>query len=370
MRPTYAEINLAAIRHNILQIRSRLLPDTEITAVVKANAYGHGAVPVSKAALAAGANYLAVAIPEEGLELRAAGITAPILVLGLTMPEQAELLVKNKLTASVCTHDQLNALRHAAHKLNTQARAVVKVDTGMHRIGLKPSQLLPFVRDMLTYPGIELRGVFTHLATADADNKTFANAQLAAFNAAVSKVTSVGIALPFISAANSATIIDLPHGHFNTVRAGIIMYGLPPSSTMQQHLNLQPALQFKTKIVYIKQIEPGDAVSYGATYRASAPTFIATLPVGYADGYFRQLSNHSNVLIGGKRRPVVGRVCMDQLMVDLGPVCDANIGDEAVLLGKQGTAIITADEIADLANTINYEVVCAISARVPRVYIN
>jgi alanine racemase len=286
------------------------------------------------------------------------------------MPDQVELLVKHKLTASVCTHDQLNALRRAAHQLNTRALAVVKIDTGMHRIGLKPSQLLPFIRDMLTYPGIEVRGVFTHLATADAADKTFANAQLELFTQAVSKVTAAGIALPFISAANSATIIDLPQGHFNTVRAGIIMYGLPPSATMQQHLNLQPALQWKTKIVYIKQIQAGDSVSYGATYRATGPTYIATLPVGYADGYFRQLSSHSNVLIGGKRRPVVGRICMDQLMVDLGPVCDANIGDEAVLIGKQGQAVITADEIADLAGTINYEVVCAISARVPRTYIN
>ena len=369
MRPTYAEINLAAIKHNIAQLRSRLQPGTRFMAVVKANAYGHGAVPVSQTALAAGADCLAVAIPEEGAELRAAGITAPILVLGLTLPEQAPMVVKHNLTATICTEDQIKALSQAARETGRVARVVIKVDTGMHRIGLPPEELLSFIAKVHAAPNLDLRGVFTHLATADAHDKTFAQRQIDCFTAAVKAVEAAGIRFSFISAANSAAIIDLPQGHFNTVRGGIAMYGLPPSQEMHHQLDLLPALQFKTKIVFIKQIQPGDTVSYGCTYQADAPTYIATLPVGYADGFSRRLSNTGEVLIGGRRRPIVGRVCMDQVMVNLGPVCNAAVGDEVVLLGRQGKEMITADEIAQRLGTINYEVVCAISHRVPRIYV-
>ncbi len=369
MRPTYAEIDLAAIRHNIRQIRGVAGPAVKLVAVVKANAYGHGAVKVSLAALEAGADCLAVAIPEEGAELRSAGLAVPIFLLGLTSPEQARMVVDYHLIAAVATMDNIRALAHAAREAGRRCRIMLKTDTGMGRIGIAPVQIEEFRQYIQASPGVELVGIFTHLATADAADKTYADKQLAAFNAAVDRLAAK-TSLTYISAANSAAVIDLPHGHFNTVRPGIIIYGLPPSHEMRRSLDLKPAMQLKTRIAYIKEVSAGTAVSYGCTFTTDRATFLATLPVGYADGYSRHLSNKAAVLIGGKRCPVVGRVCMDQLVVDLGPDGDASIGDEAVLFGRQGREEITLTELADLAGTINYELACAVSPRVPRVYLN
>ena len=370
MRPTLAEINLEAIRHNVRQIRKAVSPSTFITAVVKANAYGHGAIKVSSTVLAAGANGLGVAIPEEGAELRENGFTVPIFVIGLTLPEQAQTLVDYNLVATVSTPDAVQALAEAARKKGRPAEVMLKIDTGMGRVGVQPDQALEFLKRFLAVPGLRVRGVFTHLATADAGDKTYANQQLSSFTAALTQISDAGLSLNWISAANSATIIDLAHGHFNMIRPGIILYGLPPSKEMHGDLNLMPAMQFKTRVVYIKEVPPGTKVGYGSTHTTSRATLLATLPVGYADGYNRQLSNKAPVLIGGRRCPVVGRVCMDQIMADLGPGADTKIGDEAVLFGRQGDAEISVTELADLAGTINYELVCAISSRVPRVYIN
>lgn len=369
MRPTYAQIDLIAIRHNIRKIQETLNPSTGITAVVKANAYGHGVVPVARAALEAGASSLAVAIPEEGVELRHAGFTEPILILGLTLPEQAPLIVAHNLTATVATKGQLDGIAAAGRQLNQKARIMIKVDTGMNRIGVTPDRLLEFAADAAGRSELELRGLFTHLATADAADKEYANKQLALFRDALDKLAKKNISLPFISAANSAGAIDLPEGHFNTVRPGIAIYGLQPSNEMQHHLSLRPAMKLVSKIVYVKEVPAGASISYGCTYNCPASTWLATLPVGYADGYSRHLSNRGVVLINGKKRPVVGRVCMDQIIVDIGPVCDVEIGDEAVLFGRQGNEEITVTELASLAGTINYELLCAISSRVPRVYL-
>jgi len=370
MRPTLAEINLEAIRHNVRQIRRAVSPSTFIAAIVKANAYGHGAGKVSSAALAAGANGLGVAIPEEGAELRENGFTAPIFILGLTLPEQAQLLVDYNLVATVSTPDAAQALAEAARKKGRPAEVMLKIDTGMGRVGVQPDQALKFLKSFLAVPGLKLRGVFTHLATADAGDKTYANLQLHAFTAVLNQITQAGLSLNWISAANSAAIIDLAHGHFNMVRPGIILYGLAPSQEMRCDLHLMPAMQLKTRVVYIKEVPPGTKVGYGSTHTTLRTTLLATLPVGYADGYSRHLSNKASVLIGGRRCPVVGRVCMDQIIADLGPGSDTKIGDEAVLFGRQGSAEIPVTELADLAGTINYELVCAISSRVPRIYIN
>lgn len=367
MRPTLAEVDLAAIRHNIREIRSAVGSHVNLTAVVKANAYGHGAVPVSRAALKSGADSLAVAIPEEGAELRAAGLSAPIFILGLTLPDQAELIADNDLIASVSTKESIAALAEAGRRRNRPARVMLKVDTGMHRIGVSPEKTEEFLQLIAASPGVEAAGTFTHLADADAADKEYAFKQLARFQAVTEKLSH---RLEFLSAANSATIIDLPDGRFNMVRPGIILYGLPPSGEMHNALDLRPAMQLKTRIAYIKQVPVGSPISYGCTYTTDRETYLATLPIGYADGYSRHLSSKGEVLIGGKRRPVVGRVCMDQIIVDLGPVCDAAIGDEAVLFGRQGDAEITVTELADLTGTINYELVCRVSARVPRVYVN
>ncbi|HMM19986.1 MAG TPA: alanine racemase [Selenomonadales bacterium] len=368
MRPTFAEIDLAAIRHNIREIRSAIGPGVKLTAVVKANAYGHGAVPVSRTALEAGADCLAVAIPEEGAELRAAGVSVPIFILGLTLPDQAGLVADNDLTASVSTQESVTALAEAGRRLNRSVKVMLKVDTGMHRIGVSPGKAEEFLQLIAATPGVEAAGIFTHLAAADAADKAYAIRQLTQFRAVAEKPSSAK--LEFLSAANSATVVDLSDGYFNMVRPGIILYGLPPSGEMHKTLDLRPAMQFKTRITYIKQVPAGSPVSYGCTYRAERETYLATLPVGYADGYSRHLSNKGEVLIGGRRRPVVGRVCMDQTIVDLGPVCDAAVGDEAVLFGRQGNAEITVTELADLTGTINYELVCRVSARVPRVYVH
>ncbi len=370
MRPTYAEIDLAAIRHNMRQIRAAVSPSTFIMAIVKANAYGHGAVKVGTAALSAGANGLGVAIPEEGAELRENGVKVPIFVVGLTLPEQASLLVEYNLVATVSTLETARALAEAARRQGRLAEVMLKVDTGMGRVGIRPEQAFNFVQKLLAIPDLELKGIFTHLATADAGDKTYANQQLDLFTSSLNKITAAGITLTWISAANSATILDLPHGYFNMVRPGIILYGLSPSKETQRRFHLFPAMQFKTKAVYIKEVPRGTRVSYGSTYTTSQETLLATLPVGYADGYNRYLSNRASVLIGGRRCPVVGRVCMDQIIVDLGPRSDARIGDEAVLFGRQGEVEISVTELADLAGTINYELVCAISSRVPRVYVN
>jgi alanine racemase len=367
MRPTWVEIDLASIRHNVRQIIDRVGPAVKLIAVVKADGYGHGAAEVSRAALQSGAACLAVALPEEGAKLRAAGFTVPIFILGLTLPEQAAFVVANDLIAAVCTEENILALDAAAHLLKRRARVMIKLETGMGRIGITPDGLENLLQYACDCADLEPVGIFTHLAAADASDKTYALRQLDLFR---STTANCGCSVNYLSAANSAAIIDLPEGNFNAVRPGIILYGLPPSGEMHTSLDLQPAMQFKTRIVHIKHVPAGTSISYGCTYTTSRPTYIATLPVGYADGYSRLLSNKSQVLISGRRHPVIGRVCMDQTLVDLGPVSDAMVGDEVVLFGRQGQAEITVTELADLVGTINYELVCAVSNRVPRVYLN
>lgn len=369
MRPTHVEINLNAIRYNLSQIK-KAAPAAHVMAVVKANAYGHGAVEISQLAIDAGADTLAVAIPEEGAELRAAGITAPILVLGLALKEQAALFIEHNLIATICDMTNAQALSQAAQAKNTIAPIFIKIDTGMGRIGIPAAKAFAFAQEIATMPNLVLEGVFTHLASADETDKNYALTQLDRFSQVIDHLKAAHFSLKYISAANSATIIDLPTGHFNTIRPGIILYGLPPSHEMQHHLQLKPVMEFKTKITYIKKEPAGSYISYGCTYSTPRETYIATIPVGYADGYNRNLSNKSSVLINGKRYPVVGRICMDQTMIDLGEQCSAAIGDEVVLFGRQGNEEITATELADLAGTINYEILCAMSPRVPRVYLN
>lgn len=352
------------------RIRSHLCDSTRIIAVVKANAYGHGAVPFSRAALGAGADWLAVAIPEEGIELRAAGIKVPILVLGLTLPDQAFLYAEHSLTAAVSSREGLSALQQAAEERHCRVSVMIKLDTGMGRIGIRPEDAVPFVRHAAGLKGIEVSGLFTHFATADEEDCTFAGIQLERLNRALQSLKGSGIILPVVSAANSAATDSFPAACLDAVRPGIILYGLPPDPSMPLHLDLKPVMSLVTRIVFIKHVPAGTPVNYGCTYHVPAPTWLATLPVGYADGYSRHLSNKAAVLVNGIRRPVVGRICMDQTVIDLGPECDASVGDEAVLFGRQGNAEITLTELAGLAGTINYELACGISPRVPRVYVD
>lgn len=368
LRPTWAEINLDHIGHNITELR-RLAPGAQLMAVVKADGYGHGAVPVARAALEAGAAWLAVATLEEGVDLRKAGLTVPILVLGYIPPIQADTVVLYDLHPSLFHLDLAQALAQWGRALMRQVPVHVKVDTGMGRIGVSPSGLADFVKAVKALPQIELEGVFTHLATADEPGNDYTATQIARFRAALGALADAGYTPKYRHTCNSAGIMLHPAGHFDLVRAGIAMYGLAPDPGVQWPADLRPALTWKTRVGMIKTVESGTAISYGCTYRAEQRERVASLPIGYADGYFRLNSNRSEVLIGGRRCPVVGRVCMDQTMVRVPEDLDVKVGDEVVLLGEQGDARITAGDLAAAASTINYEVVCAISKRVPRVYV-
>lgn len=370
MRPTRAIINLAALRRNVEQIRRHLPESTQFIAVVKANAYGHGAIPISRIALAAGADWLAVAIPEEAVELRAAGFDSPILVLGMSLPEQAILFVEHGLIGAVCSTEGLDAFHHVALSQKSRARIMIKLDTGMGRVGVQPADAVAFVEQALYLSCVDVIGLFTHFAAADETDNSFTLKQLVCLKQIVQTLRDKGIELPVLSAANSAATDAFPAAHFDAVRPGIILYGLPPSPDMPLQLNLQPVMSLVTRIVHIKQVPADTPVSYGCTYRTAGQTWLATLPIGYADGYSRHLSNRGVVLVNGIRRPVVGRICMDQTVIDLGPDCDAAVGDEVVMFGRQGQSEISLTELAVLAGTINYELACAISPRVPRVYVD
>jgi alanine racemase len=369
LRPTRAIINLSALRHNIRLIRCRLSGSTRLISVVKANAYGHGAIPVSRVALGAGADWLAVAIPEEAIELRSAGFQVPILVMGMSLPEQAGLFADHQLIAAASSLESLQALNSVALAKKTRVRIMIKLDTGMSRVGVQPEAASELLQQAVSLKGIEVVGLFTHFAAADDLDPSFTLIQLERLNQTVSALQNHGIKIPLLSAANSAATAAFPGAHFDAVRPGIILYGLPPDPSMPLDLDLIPVMSLVTRIVHIKQVPANTPVNYGCTYRTPARTWLATLPVGYADGYSRQFSNNAEVLVRGIRRRVVGRVCMDQTVIDLGPELDARVGDEAVLFGRQGKAEISLTELAVLAGTINYELACAISSRVPRLYV-
>ena len=367
--PVWAEVDLGAVAHNVREIRRITAPSAAVMAVVKANAYGHGAVAVSKAALASGASWLGVARVSEGAELRAAGIDAPVLVLGYTPPKAVAAALRTNLSLTAYTLDMAATAAETAASLGVKARLHFKVDTGMGRLGWLPGK--DAVRDILKaagLPGVEAEGIFTHFAAADARDKTYTLLQLEKFLTLVRELEKAGLEFPLRHAANSAAVMEVPDSHLDLVRAGIAVYGLYPSDEVDRSkLDLKPALSLKARVAHVKEVPAGFAVSYGCTYATRRPTVIATLPLGYADGYSRLLSSKGEVLLGGQRVPVAGRVCMDQVMVDAGGV-GVRPGDEAVLIGRQGEEEISADEVARWMGTINYEVTCLVSGRVPRVY--
>jgi alanine racemase len=370
MRHTRAIIDLAAIRNNLAIIQQHISPPSGVIAVVKANAYGHGLVEIAKASLEAGCSHLAVAVPDEGALLRSAGITAPIVILGLAAPEEAAACAERQLIATVCAEEHLPPLARAAHAYRQPVQVMLKVDTGMNRIGAPPQEALRLAGLLHEAEGLAFSGLFTHFASAGGPDLAYAKKQLAILQDLLAKLKTRGILPPVISAAASSAIFTLPGSHFSLVRAGIIMYGLESSEFLAQQVRFQPALQWVTRVSHVKKVSQGSLVGYEMTWRAEEDCWIATLPVGYGDGYSRLLSNKGFVLVGGRRRPIVGNVCMDQLMVSLGKECDAKPGDEAVLVGSQGRERVSFAELAKIVGTINYELACNISARVPRVYIN
>lgn len=367
-RTNYCEIDLEAIRHNIRVMRACTAPGVDFLAVVKANGYGHGAAQVARAAIEAGAKMLAVAIPEEGAQLRQSGIDVPILVLGGIEEEAAEAVVACDLTQVVFDEARIHALDRAGEKLGRVAKVHLKLDTGMCRIGVRTAeevQALTRLIDSLAH--VELTGCFTHMATADEEDSAGTHAQIAKFGELTQAIAQVHPGRITRHAANTASIFRYPQAHFDMVRGGIALYGYPPAPGIE---GLRPAMKWLARAVYVKTIAPGERVSYGGLFMADKETRVMTVPVGYADGYRRGLTGKGCVLVRGKRAPILGRVCMDQIMVDVTDIPGAQAGDEVVLLGAQGDEMIDADEMAAWLNTISYEVICSPSQRVPRVYIH
>ncbi len=366
IRATRAVIDLSAIAYNIRAIRQKIGPKVRLMAVVKADGYGHGAVEVARVAVKNGADWLGVAIPEEGKQLREAGIQAPILVFGLIQPEEAYKVVEYGLEQTVCTDRVLKSLDRVASSASTAINVHLKVDTGMGRLGVSPEDVLPVVRKVRKFRNVILKGIFSHFATADASDKTFAMHQLELFNKVLSSLAAEGIDIPMKHIANSAAILDIPQAYYGMVRAGIMVYGLYPSKNVRPDLQLRPAMSLKTKVAAVRTVVKGSSISYGRTFiTRSESTKIATLPIGYADGLSRSLSNGGEVVIRGIRAPIVGTVCMDMCMIDVSHIEGVKPGDEVSVFG----GVIHTDEVAGKIGTINYEVVCAVSKRVPRVYI-
>jgi alanine racemase len=365
---TWAEIDLDAIAFNLRALKQHIGGGVEVIAVVKANAYGHGAIPVARVALESGASRLAVHRLIEGIELRKAGIDAPILIMGYTPPDGAGLAVRWRLTSSLITLEFARALSAQAEASGTVASVHVKVDTGMGRYGILPGEALEFLRSLKGLPGIQVEGLFTHFATADAAEPVHTLAQLEVFNQVLAALQAAGLRPPLTHAANSAAALRLPAARFDAVRPGIVLYGLEPSSEWPPPFELRPALALKSLVCRVRDLPAGSAIGYGRTYITQVPTRVALVPVGYGDGYHRSLSNKGVILIRGQRAPLLGRVSMDQIVVDVSRVPGVGQDDEAVLIGVQGQERISAEEVAERAGTINYEVTTALLPRVVRVY--
>lgn len=393
-RPTCAEIDISALIHNLNEAKRLSGSERAILTVVKADAYGHGAVKAAKAFVKNGIRHLGVALVEEGIELRDSGIKASIVILGGLFESQIPEIIKYNLTPVVYQRGFLHGLAKSARRKKMQANIHIKIDTGMGRVGLLPSEAKGFVKEAAALPNIKIEGIMTHFADADLADKGYAEKQLSDFTKIVDELKKDRIAIPYQHIANSAALISLNSNLFNMVRPGIMLYGYAPfynppvfpltrggvkeglkrgeTEDLERgrgELNLIPVMSLKTRIMHLKKVPAGACISYGRTFTTNRESIIATLPVGYADGYSRRLSSKGSVIVRGKIAPIVGRVCMDMMMIDVTDIEGAAINDEVVLIGRQGDNTITADDIARLTDTISYEVLCSIGKRVPRVYI-
>jgi alanine racemase len=369
-RDTWAEISLGNIRHNVNMLKSQLRESCRLMAVVKADGYGHGSVEVAKAAVDAGARELGVAFLDEAIHLRKAGMEMPILILGHTAVQAVEEAVRNDVGITFFSEDVLDEIIACSKKLGRQARIHLKIDTGMSRLGVfSLDEAIALAEKAIACGTVELEGVFTHFADADNEDVSYTWTQYRKFTAMIAELEKRNIRIPVKHCCNSAATLNFPEMHLDMVRIGINLYGL--LSTPQRNRDRYPfrqAMTLKTRIVALKRVREGSAVSYGRTFRTKADSLIATLPVGYADGYSRLLSNNGNVLVRGIMVPIVGRICMDQLMIDITSIPDVQVGEDVTLFGYSEGQTIAVDEIALKMNSINYEVVCAVGKRVPRIY--
>jgi len=368
-RPAWAEIDLDAVAHNVRELKRLVGRGVDLLAVVKANAYGHGAVQVARTVLESGGNWLGVARVDEGVQLRQAGLTCPILVLGYAPPAEAGQIVEHKLTPTLNTRQLALAVSSASVARNRVTAVHVKVDTGLTRFGLLPHEVVGFVRSVASLPGIEVEGLYTHFASADEPDKTYTLRQLAILKDTLASLSSAGVKIRLRHAANSAATLDLPETHLDMVRCGIAIYGLYPSDSVSRTVKLRPAMALKSRVARVREVPAGTSVSYGRTYYTPEASRLALVPIGYADGVSRALSNRGSMLVRGRRVPIVGRVCMDNCVVNVQGLPEVRHDEEVVIIGRQGDAEISADEIAGMLGTISYEVTCDIGARVPRVYL-
>ncbi len=368
----WAEIDLDAIAHNVREIRKLIGEKVELMGAVKADAYGHGVLEVVRTLLDNGVTQLAVSMLDEAIQIRNMGINVPILILSYTDPSRVEEIVSNDVMQTVFSTDLALAISKAAVRLGKTAKVHVKVDTGMTRIGFMPGhEAVNSIKEISRMPGIAVEGIFTHFASADENERDYTNMQFERYMSVCRELLDEGINVPVKHVCNSGAIMQYPDMYLDMVRPGIILYGLYPSSEVDKNkLQLKPAMTFKANVILIKEVEPNTCISYGRTFRTSRKSKIATIPIGYADGYTRILSNKGKVLINGEFAPIVGRICMDQCMVDVTDLNnEVHAGDEVVLFGSQGKESISVDEVASQIGTINYETICVIGKRIPRVYL-
>lgn len=382
--PVWAEVDLDAIAHNLSIVKQLVKPSTAIMAVVKANGYGHGAVAVARTAVECGASRIGVARISEAITLRQAGVTQPILIFGYTPPALADVLIENNLTQTVSSLPYAKELNHHAHCACGQVTIHLKIDTGMGRLGFATHQpedniekaqglaadFLDQISQLCNYDKLLREGIYTHFAASDSSDKSSANKQLDLFKTNMALLEAENIRFSIKHAANSGAVCELPEAHFDMVRPGVMLYGLYPSDEIRKDtFDLKPAMQIKAKIAQVKDVPKGFSVSYGHTYTTPNATRLATVPIGYGDGFNRHLSSTGAMLVRRQRAPVVGRVCMDQTIIDVGHIKGVTTADEVTILGQQGDEIISADEMAQQLDTINYEVVTSLMSRVPRITI-
>ncbi|MCF6154709.1 MAG: alanine racemase [Candidatus Brocadia sp.] len=369
-RPTWVEIDLNALGHNVLAIKKRVGPQVKIMGIVKADAYGHGDYEVCRVLLNHGVEMLGIAILEEGIQLRDKGIQAPLLLFGGIFEDQIDAIIQYNLTPTVYDLKLAEVLSKKAHYYNKIVNVHVYVDTGMGSIGVKHDMAVKFVKSLQDMKNLFIGGIYTHCSSSDEKNSEYTNLQIKRFRDVLTTLDAIKIHIPLRHMANSGAIISYPDAYFTIVRPGLSLYGLYPSEDIPKDIGITPVMSFKTRVVHIKDMQSGDVVGYGRTYRITKPTRVATLPFGYNDGYNRLLSGQGKVIIRGIKAPIVGRVCMDQCFVDVSHIKDISVGDEVVVYGSQGQKTISIESVAKQLNTIPYEITCAVSKRVPRVYIN
>ncbi len=370
MRPVWAEINLDTIATNTKNIK-KLIGDKELIAIVKADCYGHGAVDVVPTLLENGASRLAVAMLTEAIELRENNINAPIVILGYTPLYLGEELINYDIEQTVYDLDYAKELSKIALSFNKKAKIHIAIDTGMGRIGFLPGDdTVKTINEVYNLEGLEVIGIYSHFSTSDEKDKSYANEQLFKFKKVIADLKALGIEIPLKHISNSGAIIDMPETYLNGVRPGIILYGYYPSKEVSNdNLSVKPALTLKAKVAHVKELHKDMYISYGKTFKTNKKTIVATLPIGYGDGYPRALSENAKVIVNGKFASILGRICMDQCMIDVTDIENVKTGDEVIILGEEGDLKFNADDMAEALGTINYEILCRIKSRIPRVYI-